>query len=146
MLSILKKIVTQLGGIDVSEKNHKDTETEKLIIKVDGEKIATMENGGIWVDFQELAGYELMETIVVSTKNLSTKKGCSIVFETKTEKITLASDMEEIESDFSNISDRWITRMSFDVSTIDKQPIFDRLAHSIHIISQKETESFTAVQ
>ena len=146
MLHILKKIVTKLGGVDTSEKNHKDTTTENLIIKVDGEKIATIENGGIWVEFQELGGFELMETIVVGQKDLKTNEGCSIVFETNNGEITLKSDMHEIESEFSNVSNRWITRISFDVNEADKQPIFDRTAHTIRIDSKKNSESFEAVQ
>ncbi len=45
MIKILKTIVTKLGGVDTSEKNHVDTYTENRIVNVPGEQIASIENG-----------------------------------------------------------------------------------------------------
>ena len=49
-----------------------DTFTENRIVNVPGEQIASIENGGIWVNFQELSDYHFMNIIVIGKKKFKT--------------------------------------------------------------------------
>ena len=145
MISILKKIVTKLGGVDTSEKNHVDSYTENQIFTVEGEQIASIENGGIWMELQELADYHFMNCIVIGKTKFKTFDGCELIFTVNNESLTLASDSQEIESDFSNVSNRWITRISFDITHQNIEMITNKSANSVNLKFKKNSELFDIV-
>lgn len=146
MISLLKTIVTKLGGVDTSEKNHIDTFTENRILNVPGEQIASIENGGIWVDFQELSDYYFMNIIVIGKKKFKTFEGCELVFTSNNSELKLISDSKEIASDFSNVSNRWITQIAFDITNINIEMIVNKEANSVHLSFKKDSETFEIIK
>lgn len=145
-ISILKSIVTKLGGVDTSEKNHVDTFTENRIANVSGEQIASSENGGIWIEFQELSGYHFMDIIVIGKKKFKTFDGCELVFISDNSDLKLLSDTKEIESDFSNVSNRWITQIAFDITTTNIEMIRKKEANQAHLNFKKDSETFEIIK
>ncbi len=146
MIKILKTIVTKLGGVDTSEKNHVDTFTENKMNTVKGEKIATSDNGGIWIEFQELASYTFMNIIVIGNKKIKTIDGCQLNFILKNDNFLLDSDTKEIESDFSNVSNRYITAVSFDITNLNIEFITNKEADFIEFIFKKDIERFEIIK
>ena len=146
MIRILKTIVTKLGGIDTSEKNHVDTFTEGNIISVKGEKIAKSNNGGIWIEFQDLSSYHFMNITVIGNKKIKTLDGCKLSFNIKIDNFILNSDTKEIESDFSNISNRYITSVSFDITNINIDFITNKATDFVELIVKKEIERFEIIK
>jgi ribonuclease HI len=142
MINILKAIVTKLGGIDTSEENYVDTFTEDKISNVDGELIASSQFGGIWIKFQELADYQFMNVLVVGKHKHKTFKGCEMVFKTENSELKLFSDTREIESDFTNVSSRWVTQMTFDITNENIDVITNKEFIKVDLIFEKNTESF----
>jgi hypothetical protein len=111
----IDKVLGAFGNIRALERTHVDTYTENLIENIKGEKIAESVNGQLWVDFQELAGFDFLEATILSRVNIKTFKGGKLIFDGETPLI-LDSDITEIESDYSNISKRWMTKVSFVVT------------------------------
>lgn len=146
MIKILKLIVTKLGGVDTSEKNHVDTFTENKIINVKGKQIASSENGGIWIEFQELSEFQFMNIIVIGKKKFKTYEGCELLFSSDNSDLRLISDTREIESDFSNVSDRWITTISFDITNQNIEMITNKEASQVHLNFKKESETFSVIK
>ncbi|WP_298138842.1 hypothetical protein [Flavobacterium sp.] len=146
MISLLKTIVSKLGGVDTSEKNHVDTFTENRILNVPGEQIASIENGGIWVDFQELSDYHFMNIIVIGKKKYKTFEGCELVFSSNSSELKLISDSKEIASDFSNVSNRWITQVDFDITNINIDMIINKEANQVHFNFKKDSETFEIIK
>ncbi|MEC4005304.1 hypothetical protein OX283_011610 [Flavobacterium sp. SUN052] len=143
LVNILKKIVPKFGGLDVSESNHVDTYTENKMIQVKGEQIAASENGGIWVTFQELSEYKFMNITVIGLEKFKTYEGCELIFTNENDILVLKSDTKEIESDFSNVSNRWITSISFDITNLNIDEIKNKTAKSVKLSFLKNHESFT---
>lgn len=146
MISILKFIVTKLGGVDTSEENHIDTFTENRIVAVSGFQIASSENGGIWVEFQEISDYKFMNIKVIGKQNLKSLNGCELKFYTNNSEIILVSDTREIESDFSNVSNRYITEINFNITEQDTKFIENKEANKVEIILKKNKESFDMIK
>ena len=146
MIKILKSIVTKLGGVDVSEKNHVDTYTEKRITTVKGTQIASSENGGIWIEYQELAGYTFLNAIVVGQNDLKTFNGCELVFSGNGFEQKLISDTQEIESDSSNVSNRWITQIAIDVTDINVDFIENKTTTTVQLNCKKVKEIFNIIK
>lgn len=145
MLNIFKKLVVKLGGVDTSEKNHVDIFTEERITNVIGDKIASCEKGGIWIKVQELAEYHFLNVTLVGTKNLKTFKGITFQFIAPEKTYELHSDTKEIESDYSNVSNQWITQFSFDITEVDFDTMLNE-GNTIEVVSNKQTEVFTIIK
>ncbi|WP_339889163.1 hypothetical protein [uncultured Flavobacterium sp.] len=145
MLSLFKKLVVKLGGVDTSEKNHVDIFTEERITDVIGDKIANCKTGGIWIKVQELSEFHFLNTTVVGTKNLKTNKGVTFHFVANNKTYDLHSDTKEIVSDFSNVSNQWITQFSFDITEVDFDIMLTE-GNTIEVKSNKKTEIFTILK
>jgi len=144
-MSILKKLdlfLANMGNLKAMQRNHTDTFTESKIENIKGEKIASSENGGIWIEFQELAEYHFMNVIIVGKKKIKTFNGCELVFVGKENEMKLKSDMQEIVSDFSNISNRWITFLSFDITDLNIDFILNKEAEKATLYFKKDSEIF----
>ncbi|MEO5776092.1 MAG: hypothetical protein ABIQ27_04255 [Flavobacterium sp.] len=146
MIKILKAIVTKLGGVDVSEKNHVDTFTENKMIAARGTQIASSKSGGIWIEYQELAGFKFLNAIIIGQSNMKTMNGCELTFLGENMEIKLNSDTQEIESDFSNVSNRWLTSVTFDITTIETDFIENKTADTIQLSYKKSTEIFNVLK
>jgi hypothetical protein len=146
MLKILKTIVTKLGCDDTSERNHVDTFTENRIRRVSGEQIASSENGGIWGVFQELSGYTFLNISIINPIEIKTLKGCELTIIGTENELRLKSDTREIESDFSNVSNRWLTNICFDVSSINTEIIQKDKVEHITIKWENKSLNFESVK
>jgi hypothetical protein len=65
----------------------------------------------------ELGGFLIMETILVSATNLKSKKGSVLTFIKGKELIKLESDENKIASDFYNAVKKAITKIDYNIST-----------------------------
>lgn len=148
-MNLFKKIdllLADLGNVKALQRTHVDTVTESKIENVKGEKIATSVNGGIWAAIHELSDYTFLDLIVIGTMKIKTFKGCEILFEGNKNELKLISDTKEIESGFSNVSNRYITEISFDVTHSDIDFILNREAETVTLKHQKEIEIFKIVK
>ncbi|MGH1383825.1 hypothetical protein [Kordia sp.] len=126
ILSKKDEILAALGNIRAMERLHVDTHTEKKIKNISGIKIAESKQGQIWVSFQELNGFLFMNSTILSHLNLKTIRGTKITILTNDYEIEIDSDEKEIESDFSNVSNTWITKVSFVLDAKEKEIIENR--------------------
>jgi hypothetical protein len=147
LTTILKKAVVNLGGVDTSEENYIDTYSENIIQNISGEKIATIENGGIWTEFSEIGDYEFMEVHIIGKQEYKSHTGAKLEFISENMTIgTLLSDSQEIESRFSNISNRYLTSISFETTDLNLYFLLDRKADTILLTCKNKEEKFEVIQ
>jgi len=118
-MSIFKKadkILATFGNVRAMQRTHVDAFTEEKITNIKSEKYGISEFGILYIDFQELAGYFSLETTILSNTDFKTNKGAILNFKSDSQELTLNSDDYMIESDFSNVSNRYITKISYPVS------------------------------
>ncbi|WP_405209142.1 hypothetical protein [Aquimarina sp. LLG6339-5] len=139
--SILK-VQAALGNVRAMEKLHVDSHTEDIIIKVEGTRFATSQLNEIYMDVVELAGYYYVKTIVLGSFHIKTWKGANLLIGGKDFELNLVSDMQEIESDFSNVSNRSITQIDFIIEKQDIDKIKPSKINSITLTSKKKTAYF----
>ncbi|WP_108804789.1 hypothetical protein [Aquimarina sp. Aq107] len=139
--SILK-VQAALGNVRAMEKLHVDTYTEDIIIKVEGTRVATSQLNEIYMDIVELAGYYYIKTIVLGSFHIKTWKGVNLLIGGSDFELNLVSDMQEIESDFSNVSNRSITQIDFIIEEQDLDKIKPSKINSITLTSKKKTAHF----
>lgn len=142
------KILAAFGNMKAMQRLHVDTVTENKIKSIIGEKIAkSSEDLGIWIEYQNLAGFDFLNVIVVSRVfHTKTFKGCKISFLGGKLDLILQSDTKEIESDFSNVSNRWITEMSFGVSKEEMKLINAKAFSQIKIEAKRKHDVFNVIK
>ena len=145
-MGIIKGFDKIFGGLN---KAKEDIElisfADSLRIDVEGERIAESDDGVLFVNFQELGGFEFMNLMIASKFNIRTKNKCELHFKGATD-LELISDDEEIESDNSNPAKVWITTMSFDISKDQVKYIKSKVADEIKIKYKKKELSFKGVK
>ena len=147
MIKIFNKVVVALGGGDISQKNNVDTYTENSIIKIPGDKIAESSIGGIWTEIYELGDYEFLDIHVVGSQSYKTFHGGELLFFYQGNEIaTLISDTKEIESTYSNVSKRYLTTVSFDITEKKLDFLFDRESENIFFKCNKKEEQFETIK
>ncbi len=144
-MNILRKkdeILAALGNIRAMERLHVDTYTEEKIKNISGSKVAESKQGQFWVIFQELNGFLFMNSTILTHIDLKTMRGTKITILTKEYEIEIDSDEKEIESDFSNVSNTWITKVSFVLEPKEREIIEKRSFEEIEYHLKKEKLRF----
>ena len=139
-MNILRKkdeILAALGNMRAMKKLHVDTYTEDKIKNISGIKIAESKEGQFWIEFQELNGTLFMNSTILSRIELKTFKGAKIILLTDEYEIEINSNEKTIESDFSNISNTWITRVSFIIEQKERDLIENRKFEELEYIFKK---------
>ena len=142
MLSLFKKISKKITGEEKPKKNLVDVISEEKITDYIGDKIASHDNGGIWIKVQELAEFHFLNVTLVGTQNLKTHNGITFNFIGIDKSYELHSDTKEIKSDNSTVSNQFVTQFSFDITEVD----FDLMLTegiTIEVKNNKQTEVFT---
>lgn len=150
-MNFFKKIdsfLGKMGSLKASERNYVDTVTEEKITDVIGDKIAIGNNGGIWASNQELAGYQYLNITIIGQTKIKTFHGCTLTFVSDTNEILLQlpSDTREIESDHSNISNLWVTQVSFDITETNIDVLNNKTSFQIVVESKKTREVFETLK
>ena len=98
------------------ERTEVDLQIEDNIKKVGIDKFATSDYGDLYLRVNELGGFLILETIMVSATNLKSKKGSVLTFINGNETLKLESDEHKIESDFSNAVKKAVTKIDYNIS------------------------------
>ncbi len=112
----IDKLLASMGSSKAMERLPADTDIDEKTLNIGGDKIAESKEGQLWVGIQELTGYYFLETTIVSVLNIKTFDGATLVFKGGKDNIELKSDTQEIKSEFSNVSNRFIAEASFDIT------------------------------
>ncbi len=116
MFKKVDQVLAALGNIRAMERLHVDTYTENLIENIPGDLIAESSDGQLFVGVQELNGYYFLETTFLSKVGIKTYKGGSLSFTGGKNTFEIKSDTQEIKSEYSNVSYRYMTDVSFEVT------------------------------
>ena len=118
MFKKVDQLLASLGNMRAMERLHVDTFTDEKIQNIKGDLIAESRDGKIYSRVEELNCYFYLEVVVLSKLKIKTFKGATLNFTGETN-FKLISDTQEIESDFSNVSNRFITEISFNITKED---------------------------
>ena len=147
-MGIFKGLSKVFSGNSKTETND-DAElpsfADNLKLEVEGERLAESNDGVIYINYQELGGFEFLNLMIFSRINIRTKSHCKILF-SGSSNLELTSDEEEIESDNSNPAKIWITTMSFDITKDQIKYISSKVADEIKLSYKKKELVFKAVK
>jgi alpha-glucosidase (family GH31 glycosyl hydrolase) len=111
------KVFTVSESFNLLERTDVDIQIEENIKTAGIHKFASSEYADLYLRVNELGGFLILETILVSATNLKSKKGSTLSFKNENELLKLASDENKIESDFSKAVNKAVTKIDYNIST-----------------------------
>lgn len=135
------KVLARMGSSKATERAYNEPLTAEMTKQIPGEQLAISETGGIWAGIQELNGYVFMEMIILDTTKIKTFKGVSVTFLGENE-LKLASDSKEVNSEFSDLFNRWLTQISVEVTKKDLNYIKKKKYTQIQLDFKKKSLVF----
>ncbi len=142
-MGFITKILAGLGHMKSMEKLHVDDHTEAIIKDIEHEPYAVSDTNVMYAGFNELGGYHFIQTIIVGQFHIKTIKGATLTFETENDTLTYNSDSLEFESDYSNVSNRSITKIDFQIEKEDLKKIKSKNVKTIILEVKKKRIEFT---
>jgi len=142
----LTKLRAAFGDIRAMEKLHVDTYTEDIINDIENEPFALSETNVMYAGLSELAGYHYLNTVIVGSFNIKTINGAQLKIEGDDFSLQLKSDMVELESDFSNVSNRSMTKIDFEIEAEDVTKIVKSKIKSLTLTAKKNKVVFSIIE
>ena len=112
----IDKVFSSSSSFHLLDRNEVDLHIEENIKSVGIAKYATSDYGDLYITINELGGFLMLETILVSATNVKTKKGSKLVFSAKGATLKFDSDEDRIESDYSRDAHRYSTKIDYNIS------------------------------
>ena len=112
----IDKVFSSSSSFHLLDRNEVDLHIEENIKSVGIAKFATSEYGDLFLSINELGGFLMLETILVSATNVKTKKGSKLTFSAKDASLKFDSDEDRIESDYSSDANRYSTKIDYNIS------------------------------
>jgi hypothetical protein len=109
----------------------------------EGTKFAETNTHKVYIDIEELGGFPYLKTVIFGVGGIKIKRvGCSISFVFKDEKITLASDNTDIESQELGKTGIFHTPIDFELEESDVEKIKQNKVLEVIYTFKKNTLSF----
>ena len=112
----IEKVFTTSENFNLMERTEIDIQIEENIKKAGIDKFAISDYGDLYLRVNELGGFLILETIIVSATNLKSKKGSVLTFIRAKNILKLESDEHIIESDFSKGAKKAMTKIDYNIS------------------------------
>ena len=138
----LNKILGAFGNTRSSEPTHDDNYIKDIIKSVEEAPFAVSEQNVLFAKVSELGGYYYVITIVVGAFKIKTKNGGNLSLEGKNLNLILNSDMDEFESNHSNVSNSFITRIDFQIEKEDVPKLNKKSIKTVKLTSKKQEVIF----
>ena len=132
----IDKVFKASESFNLMERTEVDLQIEENIKTVGINKFATSNYGDLYLRVNELGGFLILETIIVSATDLKSKKGSSLTFSNENVTLKLASDENKIESDFSKSVNKSVTKIDYNITAEEaenfKEPTYNEVLFKIN--------------
>jgi len=138
----IDKILGAFSNNKEIEQTHVGNYTEDIIKSIEDKAYAISEQNVMYASNKELGGYFYFKTIIVGSFKMKTMKGAKLNILADDFNLELKTDMDEFESDHSNVSNRYITRIDFQIEKEDVSKLKQSNINNIQLETKKKTLEF----
>ncbi len=142
-MNFITKLKAAFGNPRAMEKLHVDDHTEAIINEIKNKPFGISDKNVLYAGLNELGGYFFFQTVVVGQFHIKTIKGATLTLKGNDVELELKSDMDEFESDYSNVSNRSITKIDFQIEESDIKTLEHARITTIQLNAKKHDVLFT---
>ena len=140
------KVFTSIGNKPAKEKTHVENHPEDIINSLKDEAFAISKENALFTAVKELGGYYYLTTIIIGAFKIKTNKGATLAISGTNFELALKTDMDEFETEYSNVSNRNITRIDFQLEEDDVSKIDKLLINTLLLTAKKHQIYFTTIK
>jgi len=134
--------LSKLFGNKTSITQTNDT-VEAIINDVENKPYGVSENNVLFAGLNELGGYYFFQTVIVGQLHVKSKNGAKLFFIGNNFELQIEADMPEFESESSDIKDRSVTKIDFQVEETDLEQLENAKLKSIQLTIKNQDVLFT---
>ena len=138
----LNKLKSVFGNPKAKKAAKLDDHVEAIINDIDEVPFAVSDSNVMYAGFGELGGYHFIQTIIIGSFRIKTLKGAKFKIGMDNLELNLDSDSTELESDYSEVSGRCITRIDFQIVEEDVLKIEKSRPRKLILTCGKNTLDF----
>lgn len=140
-------VIAAIGKSAAFDKTHMDNNNTEVIINSIKEKAFAVSNQNVmYASVKELGGYYYLMTILVGAFKIKTKKGAILTINGNDFELKLKTDMDEFESELSDVTNRFITRIDFQIEEEDLAKIDKSLIETLLLTAKKHQITFATIK
>ncbi len=136
------KLLDTFGKKSAKDQPQDNNDTQAIIDAIKDEHFAVSDQNVIYASVNELGGYYYLKTIIVGAFKIKTMKGATLTIKSKDFELDLITDMDEFESENSNLANRYVTRIDFQVEENDVSKINPAMLDSLNLKAKKHNIVF----
>jgi hypothetical protein len=144
-MGFFSKRKTGFGSQKENDSDINPNYVEDIINEIENEPLATSESNVMYAGLGEIAGYHLFQSVIVGTFRIKTFKGAKLKIKGTDFELNLNSDMVELESEFSTVPNRSVTKIDFEIDEKDLPKIKKSNIESLELSAKKERVKFHIV-
>lgn len=142
----LSKFKKSFAKPDTNENMQEDTYINDIIKSIEQKPFAVSNENVCYASINELAGYYFLQTMIVGKFKIKTFDGAQLKVLGSDVEMNLESDMMELESELTNVSKSYVTRMDFTINE-NEIPKLDRSqVHTLKLSAKKQNLEFSVIQ
>ena len=142
MKFLINKVLDTFNNNKEVEQTHVDLNTEDIIKSIEDKAYAISDQNVMYASVKELGGYFYFKTIIVGSFKIKTKIGAKLNVFVDDSNLELKPDMNEFESDHSNASNIYMTRIDFQIEEEDVSKLKQSNINNIQLVTKKEILEF----
>ncbi|MEO6347844.1 MAG: hypothetical protein ABIO60_08030, partial [Aquaticitalea sp.] len=141
-MGFLDKMKTAFGTAKTNEEIHDSSYVENIINSVENSPFAVSKSNVLYGGNNELAGYHYFQTVIIGTLKLKTHQGAKMAILGDDFTLDINSDMLELESEISNQSNTYVTKIEFEIDKDDIPKLLKSKINSLEFFAKKENIKF----
>ncbi|MCK0109055.1 hypothetical protein MWU58_07105 [Flavobacteriaceae bacterium S0825] len=142
----LNNIRTAFNKNNASNESQDAEYLEKLMAPIEDKPFAVSNNNIMFAGMNELAGYYYFRAVIVGKFKVKTFKGAEIIIKCKNFEMTLKSNMDELNSDFGEVPNSFITAIDFDIEKKQIEKLNKSKIQSLRVISKRQDVTFKTAE
>jgi len=136
------KLLNTFGNKGIKEQELDNNNVEAIMSSIEDQHFAVSDQNVMYAAINELGGYYYLKTIIVGAFKIKTMKGATLSIKSDDLELDLVTDMDEFESEHTNISKRYVTRIDFQVNEEDVPKIDPSKLNSLELKAKKHSIIF----
>lgn len=142
----LGKIKTALGKDSATKEAKNEKFLEDIKASVPEKPFALSEKNIMLAGMKELAGYFYFRVVIVGRLKLKTFTGAKLTINCKDLEMTLSSDMNELESEFGQLPNSYVTVVDFEIEKAQIKKLNASDIDTLRFVSKKHDVIFTTTK
>lgn len=146
-MSFIQKLKSTFGSSKNADSANASAYIDAIIADLsEHEPLAISDWNVLYAGLNELGGYYFFQTVIVGQFKIKSKTGAQLQMNGKDFELELTSDSLEFESDPTDVKNRWITKIDFQIEDIEAKALDRKRIEQLSLHCKSKAIQFKTIQ